>query len=204
MRNGQEVIQVGQIQAETNKTDYETTNLLPAEVSRVQKQIDVMSSEISLATARKDQVLYETASVLPAQAANIDAEAALRAYQLSNVLPAQVGQVEQETLAKKYETDFILPAQRNSIDEQAEAHRAKTLNSRSDGLAVAGSIGKQKELHQQQIESYQADAANKVAKMLTDTWITGKSMDEGYPTPSSFADGSINSVFSNLRSMVGV
>lgn len=197
--------QKGQILAETQLRDYEHDFILPKQVLRLQSEIDTDSSRISLTTAQKDQVLYETSALLPSQKLKIDAEKDVVSYQLTAVLPAQVSGMNEDTRNKTYTIDYLLPAQLESLEEQTEAHRAKTLDTRSDGVTpVTGAIGKQKDLHQQQIDSYQRDAEWKVGKGLLDTWITQKSMDEGLIPPTSISDANINAVLATIRANTGL
>ena len=91
-------------------------------------------------------------------------------------------------------------AQRGLILEQTEAKRAETLDTRSDGTtAVAGSIGKQKALYDQQIDSYEKDAQYKVAKLFSDAWITQKTLDEGLTAPTSFTNAEVDEVMAAVR-----
>lgn len=177
---------------------YETDNILPAQLAGIQEGT-------SKTTAEKNQILYQTSTLLPAQHDNIVAEKNVRVYTHDNVLPAQVANTTEDTEGKDYTNTFILPAQLDSIREQTEAHRAKTMDTRTDGsTTIAGSIGKQKALHDQQIKSYQDDAKWKVAKGILDTWITQKSLDDGLVAPTSLQDGSINSAMSGIRTSVGL
>lgn len=182
------------------RATYELTYLLPKQVLQIEKQIDIGSAQISEVTAKTEQVLYQTASILPAQKLDVEADTAVKNYQANNLLPAQRDNVIEDTAGKNYTNTFILPERLDQLREQTEAERAKTLDTRSDGATpVTGSIGKQKELYAQQINSYQRDAESKVAKMLLDTWITQKSMDEGLVPPSSLTDANINTVMDKIR-----
>lgn len=175
--------------------------MLPAQLVQLNKQIDIANMEISYKTAQKDQLLYQTASILPAQKAGIDAENAIKVFTLENQLPAQVASITADTVGKDFNNDFILPEQYEALKEQTESNRAKTLDTRRDGVTlVKGAIGVQKDLQKQQIQSYKHDAEAKVAKMLLDTWMTQKSMDEGLDPPASITDVNINRVMTLIRS----
>ena len=191
--------QVEALTAETSKLAYEVSYLLPKELEKATKQIEAVTAEISATTAKKDQTLYETASILPTQKTVMETENALKTYQLTDHLPAQVAGIEADTLGKIYNNNFLLPAQLISINEQNEGHRAKTLDTRTDGTPVKGAIGVQKDLQKQQIDSFKRDAETKVAKMILDTWITQKSLDEGLKPPASLTDTNINTVMEKLR-----
>lgn len=192
--------ELAQITKANTKLDFEISDILPKERDRIQSAIDATVADISRTTAEKDKTLYETSAILPAQKLNIDADKALKDYQLASVLPAQVAGMDADNVGKVYNNEFLLPAQLSSIKEQTEAHRAKTLDTRMDGVTVVtGAIGKQKELHQQQITSYQRDAEAKAVKMILDTWITQKSLDEGLAPPTSLTDTNIDAMMGHLR-----
>lgn len=100
----------------------------------------------------------------------------------------------------KYSLDNILPAQKLLVTEQAEAQRAQTLDTRSDGVTpVVGVLGKQKDLYSQQITSYKRDSEMKAAKLFTDAWITMKTIDEGLLPPTNFNNTSLDSILGTLK-----
>lgn len=192
--------QLGLTNEQISKLDYETTYVLPKQVDHVTSQIAVETAQQAQITAAKDQVLYQTASLLPAQKSVTDAEKAIKDYQLATFLPAQVAGITTETTGKTYTNDNILPAQYSLALENVEAARAKTLDTRTDDITpIAGSIGKSKDLQTQQIDSYKRDSEAKVAKMFLDTWITQKSVDEGLVPPTSISDANINTVLDKIR-----
>ena len=196
--------QVAQVQKETARLTYEVDYLLPQELLKAQKQVDALTGEISNLTARTNQVLYQTANILPAELAGIDKDTAIKDYQLTSQLPAQVAGITADTAGKVYTNDHLLPAQLSSLNEQTEAHRAKTLDTRTDGSTVRGSVGVQKDLQTQQIASYISDSKAKVGKIFMDSWITQKSLDDGLLPPTSIGDTYLNTVFDGLRSDVGL
>lgn len=99
----------------------------------------------------------------------------------------------------KFNLDLMLPTQRELVTEQIEAARAQTLDTRSDGLPVTGAIGKQKELHSQQITSYKRDAELKAARPFIDAWITMKTVDEGLLPPTNFTNTSLDQILGTLK-----
>lgn len=192
--------QLGQLTKETERLDFELTGIMPKELEKSTKQIEAITAQISASTASTDQTLYQTAALLPAQLLGVEADTDVKEYQLTSVLPAQTAGHTLDNLGKTFSNEFILPEQLNSIKEQVEGHRAKTMDTRMDGTTlIAGAVGKQKELHAQQVESYKHDAEAKLAKMLTDTWITSKSLDEGLEPPTSFTNVNINEVMTKIR-----
>lgn len=113
-------------------------------------------------------------------------------YQIDNLLPQQYA-------TGQYTLNLMMPQQLKLITEQAEAQRAQTLNQRSDGQTVTGSIGKQKDLYTQQITSYQRNAEVTAAKLFTDAWITQKTIDEGLLPPTAFENASVNTILNTLK-----
>ena len=93
----------------------------------------------------------------------------------------------------------ILPKQETLLTEQAEVQRSQTLDTRTDGTTVAGSVGKQKALYDQQITSYKRDAETKAVKIYADSWITQKTIDEGLLAPDQFTNANFNSILTALR-----
>lgn len=129
-------------------------------------------------------------------------------FTLDQMLPAQKeGQDLQNAgygLANQiatYNLGTMMPQQLTLLKEQTEAQRAQTLNNRTDGAAVTGVLGKQKDLYTQQITSYQRDAEVKAAKLFTDAWITQKTIDEGLLPPNGFTNASLDPILTTLKSV---
>jgi hypothetical protein len=95
-------------------------------------------------------------------------------------------------------------AQIDLVREQLETARAQTTNTRTNGDAVTGVVGKQKDLYTQQIDSYQKDAAFKVGKMYVDSWLTQKTIDEGLTPPNELINTTVNTVLNRLRTSVAL
>lgn len=156
---------------------------------------------------------YTLEEMLPLQKAGLVTENSISSYNLTTLLPAQNNKLITENTGQQIANDTAnynlvntLPAQlqtvlqqRLMLNEQTEAQRAQTTDTRTDGLPVAGVLGKQKDLYQQQITSYQRDSELKVAKIFSDAWITQKTIDEGLTPPTSFTNQEIEKVLSQLR-----
>lgn len=153
-------------------------------------QIQAVTARVQLATSKAQFVL-----------AKIQALSAKSEYALTKLKIA----TESETYcAALFNADRMLPQQLKLITEQTEAQRAQTLDTRSDGATVTGSVGKQKELYSQQITSYQRDAEVKASKLFTDAWITQKTIDEGLNPPNGFTNASIDTILTKLKSNNGL
>lgn len=153
-------------------------------------QIQAVTARVTLATSKAQYVL-----------AKIQALSAKGEYALTKMKIA----TESETYcAALFNVSQMLPQQLKLITEQTEAQRAQTLDTRSDGTTVTGSVGKQKELYSQQITSYQRDAEVKASKLFTDAWITQKTIDEGLNPPNGFTNASIDTILAKLKSNNGL
>ena len=153
-------------------------------------QIQAVTARVGLATAKAQFVLAKV------QALSTKSEYALTKMKLS---------IEgQNYCAAKFNMDEILPAQGRLLQEQYEVQRAQTMETRSDSLPIKGSIGKQKELYDQQITSYQRDAEVKASKLFTDAWITQKTIDEGLNPPNGFTNASIDTILTKLKTNNGL
>jgi hypothetical protein len=100
---------------------------------------------------------------------------------------------------KQFNIDFVLPVQLDLVKEQHESERSKTKDVRSDGTVVVGSVGKQKDLYTQQIDSFIKDAQYKTAKMYLDGWITQKTLNEDLVAPTELTNTEINEVLVSNR-----
>lgn len=153
-------------------------------------QIQAVTARVTLATSKAQYVL-----------AKIQALSAKSEYALTKMKIA----TESETYcAALFNASQMLPQQLKLITEQTESQRAQTLDTRTDGAVVKGSVGKQKELYSQQITSYQRDAEVKASKLFTDAWITQKTIDEGLNPPNGFTNASIDTILSKLKSNNGL
>ena len=153
-------------------------------------QIQAVTARVTLATSKAQFVL-----------AKIQALSAKSEYALTKMKIA----TESETYcAALFNVNQMLPQQLKLITEQTESQRAQTLDTRTDGAAVKGSVGKQKELYSQQITSYQRDAEVKASKLFTDAWITQKTIDEGLNPPNGFTNASIDTILTKLKSNNGL
>jgi len=154
----------------------------PAETSLVKEQIETQRA--NTLDTRVDG-LTPVSGVIGLQKRNLVSDADIKDYNLDNTLPRQVELVGEQI---------------KFTEEQTEAERAKTLDTRSDGATVEGSVGKQKDLYDQQIDSFIKDAQHKTAKMYLDSWITRKTLDIGVPVPAEFSESNVSSVFGNVKS----
>lgn len=153
----------------------------PAETELINEQTEVQRAN-TLDTRRDG--LTPIGGVIDIQKRNLTADADIKDYTLATQLPRQV-----ELVGKQ----IIL------TEEQGESERAKTLDVRADGATVVGSVGKQKDLYDQQIDSFIKDAQQKVAKMYLDGWITQKTLDEGLNAPSQLVNTEVSEVLLSVR-----
>lgn len=72
------------------------------------------------------------------------------------------------------------------------------------GVAVSGVIGAQVALYKQQRESFLRDAEQKSLKILADTWITRKTIDDGVEVPVNFDTDALNAFTKKVADGIGV
>lgn len=135
---------------------------------------------------------------LTAQTAMVEAQTLSEAVNRS-LTSSQKLLVDSQTLSEASKRLMVLE-QIKLVGEQYESTRAQTLNTRSDAAAVSGILGKQKDLYTQQIKSYELDGQYKAVKMLSDAWVTQKTVDEGLTAPTVFANDAVNTV---MRDFIG-
>lgn len=176
-------------------------------------QVQAVTARVGIATAKAQFVLTKI------QALGAKSEYALTKLRLSTegesycaakfnveqMLPKQLEQLIAQvdlTHAQQAQTTAqtaLVNEQTNTQKEQTETVRAQTMETRSDSLPIKGSIGKQKELYDQQITSYKRDSEVKAAKLFTDAWITQKTIDEGLVPPDGFTNDQINPILMTLK-----
>jgi len=103
-----------------------------------------------------------------------------------------------------FNLDNMLPVQLELVKEQREAQRAQTMDTRSDGATVTGSVGAQRSLHLQQITSYQRDAELKMTKLFTDAWTVMMTMVEGLTPPTAFTNANIDLLLAKVKTKNGL
>lgn len=159
--------------------------------------IETVTAKVQLQTAKAQLALAQI------QAMTAEVEYALTKIKLATE-DATYANVLTQTAQTKYQTEQLLPAQKLMVVEQMEAARAQTKDVRTDGTAVVGSIGKQKDLYDQQIDSYKRDSEMKAAKLYTDAWITMKTIDEGLTPPNAFTNAKIDVVMTHIQANNGL
>lgn len=177
-----------QVQAFSARVDLETT------------KVRLVEAQYAASTQKANYALTKM------QMANADNEYCISKFNLEQTLPVQLSGQQTANSTATYNLTSMLPKQLenltlqgNMLKEQTEAQRAQTLDTRLDGAAVVGVLGKQKQLYAQQITSYQRDAELKAARIWSDAWITQKTIDEGLVPPTTLANATVNSVLESIR-----
>jgi hypothetical protein len=160
-----------------------------AQVGVIKALVDIETSKVATVVAQLEAVTSRANyGLTKLKMATEDASYGQARFQVDNTLPAQL---------------TLLQTQKTLVSEQAEGQRAQTLDVRTDGQVVAGSVGKQKDLYTQQVTSYQRDAEVKAAKLFTDAWTVQKTSDDGLVAPTGFTNDSINEVLTTLMANNG-
>lgn len=220
-------VALGQEQHKLNTQMPAQSNLIKEQVETQRAQTldnrtDGLTPVSGMLGRQKDSVIQEIASkkfnvdeVLPVQLELVKEQVEVQRAQtlddrtdgvtpISGLLGKQKDSIVQDIASKQYNVDFVLPIQLDLVKEQREAERAKTLDTRTDNSAITGSIGKQKDLYTQQIDSFIKDSKHKAAKFWLDGYITQKTLDEGTPAPDQLTQSNINTVLTSLRTENGL
>lgn len=132
--------------------------------------------------------------------AKIEAKTAEAGYALAKI---KLATDSKAFCIAEFNLDQLLPAQKTLLDEQIETQRGSTLDTRTDGVTIVGSIGRQNQLNEQQTLSYQRADEAKVVKIFADAWTVQKTIDEGLLAPAQFTNENVNELLTNLRNSVG-
>jgi hypothetical protein len=170
-------MQLATAQAEFCTAEYRLAEILP-------KEADILVAQKAQITAQTTNITETTETLLPEQVRGAKSQADVQVFQLTDMLPKQVIQLDEQIKLSK---------------EQTETQRAQTLDTRTDGSTVAGTLGKQKDLHTQQIQSYKQDAQLKAARPFIDAWITMKTIDEGTLPPTNFNNANLDAILGIIR-----
>lgn len=176
---------------------YTLQNLMPA-------QLEKLVADIEGVQANTDIAQYNLSVLLPTQ--HLTAK-----YTLEQMMPSQKAMVDSQKQGQdianqvaSYNKEFTVPQQFQLLKEQTETQRAQTADNRSDGAAVVGYVGKQKDLYSQQIDSFKRDAEIKAAKLVSDGWMTQKTIDEAALTPASFQQNMVDAVLQRVKTNNGL
>lgn len=185
----------------TSASQYALTKMQIANSEAEHQRIDAMVAK----------EIYEVDYVLPSQRALVDEQMETQRGQtlsvrsdgitpIGGILAEQKDSLNLDVQTKTYALANTLPTQLQILQEQRESERAKTMDTRTDGAVVEGSVGKQKDLYDQQIDSFVKDAQYKTAKMYLDGWITQKTLDEGLLAPTELQNTGVDAVLAGVRS----
>ena len=162
-------------------------------------QMQARQAELQAITARVQlEVAKAQLATARIQAMTAEAEFGLTKMKIATE-DQQYCLLKVQTEQGEYTLNNIMPTQKTLLEEQVEVQRSQTLDTRTNGVEIKGSVGKQKDLYTQQITSYQRDAEVKAAKLFTDAWITQKTIDEGLNAPGAFRNESVNVILRNIK-----
>ena len=120
------------------------------------------------------------------------------------LLAAQIRQIDSNILTNEAQVRQI-DGQIELLGYQGISEQAKYLDT-VDGLTIAGTIGKQKEIYAAQAKGFKDSALQSVAKTMIDTWSVRRSTDEGtLTTPESkLYDGNIGNAVEAMLTNLNV
>lgn len=149
---------------------------------------------------------YNVIQIMPQQRTGLITDNSTKSYQLTQILPeSRLGAIAERRI-KEYTREEMLPTQNRLVHEQMNVQRAQTSNTRrqygsSESDPVTGVMGKQKELYDQQIDSYVKDGQYKAAKMFLDGWIVQKTANELTEAPEQLRNETVNEVMNRMQTI---
>lgn len=94
------------------------------------------------------------------------------------------------------------------LNKELIAQKVKTekaqISDTVDGVPVTGIIGAQIALYKQQKDGFIRDAEQKALKIISDTWITRKTVDDGTPLPTGFDTAAVDAFTRKVANGVSV
>lgn len=172
-------------------------------------------------------------SLVKMQLANTNADYLIKDLQINTVIPkqnlildGQKANLDKDLLVKQEQIDTSIK-QQALLDEQidlterqveiamytSEAERAKTFDTHTTtwgSTSIGGLLGKdiaikisQKELYDQQKQSYILDAKYKLVQSSLNTWTVQRTDDDGLPVPSELTNEKISEIVGQYRTNVG-
>lgn len=120
------------------------------------------------------------------------------AIYLNNLLTqAQIDKANKELVLLDKQIELIeaqiasQEANNTLIAQKVKTEKAQ-IQDTVDGEVVVGVTGAQTALYKQQKEGFIRDAEQKALKIISDTWITRKTVDDGTPLPTGFDTGAVD------------
>ena len=154
-------------------------DMLTAQIQAYIGKANLINSKMGLSTSFEQiQVMEESIDTARAQTKDTlqnGSPVAGVLKQQRDLVSTQIDQIEEQIIN--------LTKQRDLLCEQVESQRAQTTDARTDGLAVTGLLGAQRELYKEQQQAYTTDAKAKVVKMALDTWTTRKGVGDAIEPP---------------------
>lgn len=161
-----------------------------------------LSNSVQYLLGRDNATLQ--AKLIEKQIELADKELALKEKEIL-LKEAEIAARELETEAQRKkmaaETKLILANIRLTC-QKVETEIGQTSNTDSKGNKITGLTGSQIAVYDQQIVNYKRDTEQKLVKMLLDTWITRKGVDDGVEVPTSIDNRNINQVVEKYGSNI--
>lgn len=154
----------------------------------VQSQIKLADAQVALA---EQELLNKQQELL-----NSQKQMELMEQQIQ-LAEKQVELADKELLVKDKEMQLLdkqIAVQEATADltrQKIKTEMAQISDS-VDGVSVTGILGAQIALYKQQRDGFLRDAEQKALKIVADTWITRKTVDDGTPLPTGFDTAAVD------------
>lgn len=166
--------------------------------------------------ARNDSLAVSTIAKDNAQKSKIDNETILTSNQSIEILASTVRNdaLSASNISKNTtdtaRNDLIATSQIDKatsekalLDQKKFTEEAQILDT-VNAVAVAGLVGKQKELYTNQAEGFIRQAEQKAMKAFTDIWTIARSTDDTVPAPNHIDQGSMDALMEKVVAGIGM
>ena len=200
--------QLPQIQAQTSNINADTKLKAQQEIN-MQKQNDKTDQEI-LVLQQEVLSAIEQVKLVIAQVAKMEQDVELATYQTFSEAAKTLDELPNASGGAAYPLAGLLLKQKNKMQEEIELLQAKkhteqaSTKDQVDGVTVAGTIGKQKDVYTVQAAGFTRKAEQDMAKIMTDSYNVRRSTNESETEPPSMTDKNINAVIEKAGAGIGV
>lgn len=168
----------------------------------VQSQIKLADAQVALAAQdllnKQQELLNNEQELLNKQQELLNAQKQMELMeQQIQLAKKQVELADKELLVKDKEMQLLdkqIAVQETTADltrQKIKTEMAQISDS-VDGVSVTGILGAQIALYKQQRDGFLRDAEQKALKIVADTWITRKTVDDGTPLPTGFDTAAVD------------
>lgn len=200
--------------AQKNKVVKETA-LLDLEELKLAAELALINAQVTLAGKGVEKIIAEIA-LMDRSLINEELKGLILIEERLKII-AETARINSEKLGVDQATTNAqitatnLLRNQEKTEAETELLRTKKFTEQAqyvdvvNGEPVVGIIGKQKNLYQAQTDGFKRDAEQKLAKIMSDSWVARRSTDEAEnPAGTGLTNVEINAVMAKARAGIGL